>query len=81
MGLFLLCQRCKMHNRFAHNNCSVIKKKDIKMNKRIETFSDGVFAIAITLLILEIKVPPVDSVHAVADVWRATGRLWPPSYP
>ncbi|MEO8712269.1 MAG: TMEM175 family protein [Parafilimonas sp.] len=47
------------------------------MNKRLETFCDGVFAIAITLLILDIKVPPVDSVHSVADVWRATGRLWP----
>jgi uncharacterized membrane protein len=40
-------------------------------------FSDGVFAIAITLLILEIKVPPVDSVHSVANVWYAVGRLWP----
>jgi uncharacterized membrane protein len=38
---------------------------------------DGVFAIAITLLILDIKVPPVDSVHSVADVWRTIGRLWP----
>lgn len=47
------------------------------MNKRLETFCDGVFAIAITLLILDIKVPPVDSVHSVADVWRAIGRLWP----
>src|SRR4030095_16646080 len=38
---------------------------------------DGVFAIAITLLILEIKVPPVDSVHSVNEVWHSVGRLWP----
>lgn len=47
------------------------------MNQRLEAFSDGVFAIAITLLILEIKVPPLESVHSVDDVWRALGKLWP----
>lgn len=53
------------------------QKEKINMNERLETFCDGVFAIAITLLILEIKVPPVDSVHSVADVWKHVGRLWP----
>lgn len=47
------------------------------MNKRLEMFCDGVFAIAITLLILEIKVPSADTVHSVVDVWKAVGRLWP----
>jgi uncharacterized membrane protein len=46
-------------------------------NVRLETFCDGVFAIAITLLVLEIKVPPSESIHSAADLWRAFGRLWP----
>lgn len=44
---------------------------------RLEMFSDGVFAIAITLLILEIKVPPVDSIHSVNDLVSALVHLWP----
>jgi uncharacterized membrane protein len=41
---------------------------------RVEAFSDGVFAIAITLLILEIKVPEVGK---GGDLWRALGAQWP----
>jgi uncharacterized membrane protein len=42
---------------------------------RLETFADGVFAIAITLLVLEIKVPHADQAHG--GLWPALLGLWP----
>jgi uncharacterized membrane protein len=41
---------------------------------RLEAFSDGVFAIAITLLILEIDVPEYEAGHSL---WRSLADLWP----
>jgi uncharacterized membrane protein len=41
-------------------------------SSRVEAFSDGVFAIAITLLILEIRVP-----HGDHDLWAGLRALWP----
>ncbi len=41
---------------------------------RVEAFSDGVLAIAITLLILEVKVPEVESPSGLA---RALADTWP----
>src|SRR5215470_6783917 len=41
---------------------------------RVEAFSDAVFAIAITLLILEIKVPHAEGGE---HLWTALAALWP----
>lgn len=48
----------------------------VESTQRIEAFSDGVFAIAITLLVLEFKVPH-ESAGDAAALARALWKLWP----
>jgi uncharacterized membrane protein len=48
-----------------------------KETGRVEAFSDGVFAIAITLLILEIKVPKLPHDSSPAALAGALFALWP----
>jgi uncharacterized membrane protein len=44
---------------------------------RVEAFSDGVFAIAVTLLVLEFKVPQLPGGGSSTELFRALLRLWP----
>jgi TMEM175 potassium channel family protein len=49
----------------------------LRDTSRLEAFSDGVFAIAITLLILEIHIPTVEEVEGESTLFRALLDLWP----
>lgn len=48
-----------------------------KETQRAEAFSDGVFAIAVTLLILEIRAPAQHDIGSDAALWHALRDLWP----
>jgi uncharacterized membrane protein len=45
--------------------------------ERLAALSDGLFAIAMTLIVLEIHVPPLEAVHGERDLWRALADLSP----
>jgi TMEM175 potassium channel family protein len=55
--------------------------KDDKETGRLEAFSDGVFAVAITLLVLNIKIPGIDlpsnKLPNDTDLWIALRDGWP----
>ena len=49
-------------------------------NSRLETFCDGVFAIALTLLVLEIKRPLAEDIHSSDDLCHSLKHLLPYLY-
>jgi len=46
-------------------------------NARLEALSDGVFAIAMTLLVIEVKAPAIDTIGSTADLWNALVHTTP----
>jgi len=46
-------------------------------NSRLETFCDGVFAIALTLLIIDVRIPVTTAIATSADLWTAIRHLLP----
>jgi uncharacterized membrane protein len=46
-------------------------------NSRLEAFCDGVFAIAMTLLILDIRIPSAPTIQSSRDAWFALGQIAP----
>jgi uncharacterized membrane protein len=47
---------------------------------RLEAFCDGVFAIALTLLIIDIKIPQTEKINTTADFWLALKHIIPPIF-
>src|SRR5215471_4916946 len=45
--------------------------------ERLAALSDGVFAIALTLLVLDIRAPAAEAIHSEDDLWRALVALSP----
>jgi uncharacterized membrane protein len=46
-------------------------------NARLEALSDGVFAIAMTLLVIEVRAPDPESIGSAADLWGALRQAMP----
>ena len=39
--------------------------------ERLAALSDGIFAVAMTLLVLDIHAPSMEAIHSEQDLWRA----------
>jgi len=46
-------------------------------NSRLETFCDGVFAIAMTLLVIDIKIPATIEINSTNDFWHVLKHIAP----
>jgi len=44
---------------------------------RLAALSDGIFAVVMTLLVLDLHAPVRDEIHAQAELWDALADLWP----
>ncbi|HTF34430.1 MAG TPA: TMEM175 family protein, partial [Myxococcota bacterium] len=45
--------------------------------ERLAALSDGVFAVAMTLLVLDLRAPATQKIHSVQDLWHALLALLP----
>jgi len=45
--------------------------------ERLAALSDGIFAVAMTLLVLELHVPGAEAIHSEHDLWQALLKLAP----
>ena len=45
--------------------------------ERLAALSDGIFAVAMTLLVLDLRLPAIEAVHSERDLWSALLKLGP----
>lgn len=51
--------------------------QEVNPNARLETFCDGVFAIALTLLVIDIKIPSSAVINNTSEFWVALKHIVP----
>lgn len=56
---------------------SFFKLLEAPSKARLETLSDAIFAVAMTILVLDLKVPPLPSDATSHHLWIALVTLWP----
>ena len=50
---------------------------EANVNARLEAFCDGVFGIALTLLIIDIRLPGMESIRSTPELWQGLRSLGP----
>src|SRR5580698_5140797 len=57
-----------------HNRYNFIAGQSVE---RLAAISDGVFAVAMTLLVLDLHMPAAETIHSEAGLWQAVVALLP----
>ncbi|MGB7667148.1 MAG: TMEM175 family protein [Candidatus Acidiferrales bacterium] len=67
----LVAARAGIEMRLSYND---IAEKSVE---RLAALSDGIFAVAMTLLVLDLRVPVTDAIHSEHELWSALAALGP----
>jgi len=50
---------------------------EVNSNSRLEAFCDGIFAVALTILVIDIKIPSGEAINSTRDLWNTLHHLLP----